>query len=54
MVAMNLLRGTGQTADYVLTGTWGTKAFKSAARGTARAVWDARRIITHICRPRRS
>lgn len=43
MVPMNLLRGTGGTADYVLTGTWGTKAFAEAQReGTARAVWDGK------------
>jgi len=43
MVAMNLLRGTGKTADYVLTGTWGTKAFQEAQReGTARAAWDGK------------
>jgi len=24
MVPMNLLRGTGRTADYVLTGSWGS------------------------------
>lgn len=43
MVQMNLLRGTGQTADYILTGTWGTKAFAEAQReGTARAAWDGK------------
>lgn len=43
MVPMNLLRGTGATADYVLTGTWGTKAFAEAQReGTARAIWDGK------------
>src|SRR5437868_4929009 len=26
MIPMNFLRGTNQTADYILTGTWGTKA----------------------------
>ena len=32
MLPMNLLRGTGQTADYILTGTWGSKAFQEAKR----------------------
>jgi phosphoserine aminotransferase len=41
MLPMNFLRGTGQTADYVLTGTWGTKAFEEAKReGNARSVWE--------------
>jgi phosphoserine aminotransferase len=44
MVPINFLRGTGRTADYVLTGTWGTKAFHEAQRqGTARAAWDGKR-----------
>jgi phosphoserine aminotransferase len=43
MLAMNLLGGTGRTADYILTGTWGTKAFQEAQReGTARAAWDGK------------
>jgi phosphoserine aminotransferase len=43
MVPMNLLRGSGQTADYVLTGTWGTKAFQSAQlEGSVRAAWDGK------------
>ena len=43
MVPMNLLRGTGQTADYLLTGTWGAKAIAEAQReGTARAAWDGK------------
>lgn len=43
MIPMNFLRGTGKTADYILTGTWGTKAFQEAQReGSARAVWDGK------------
>jgi phosphoserine aminotransferase len=43
MVPMNLLRGTAKTADYILTGTWGGKAFQEAHReGTARAAWDGK------------
>jgi hypothetical protein len=30
MSAMNLLRGTGRRADYVLTGSWGAKAVRVA------------------------
>ncbi len=32
MIPMNLLRGTGQTADYVVTGAWGAKAVEEAGR----------------------
>ena len=40
MVAMNLLRGTGRPAEYVVTGAWGTKALAEAGKeGDARAVW---------------
>jgi phosphoserine aminotransferase len=43
MVPMNLLRGTGQTAEYILTGTWGTKAFHEAEReGNVRVAWDGK------------
>jgi phosphoserine aminotransferase len=40
MVAMNLLRGTGATADYVITGSWGSKAIAEARKeGTTRTAW---------------
>jgi len=40
MVAMNLLRGTGATADYVITGSWGSKAIAEARKeGTTRIAW---------------
>jgi phosphoserine aminotransferase len=40
MVAMNLLRGTGRTAEYVESGTWGTKALHEATKeGAVRSVW---------------
>jgi len=40
MVAMNLLRGTGRPAAYVITGAWGAKALAEArTEGVARAVW---------------
>ena len=41
MVPMNLLRGSGKSADYVLTGTWGKTALKEAQReGEVRVAWD--------------
>ncbi|MCC7085297.1 MAG: 3-phosphoserine/phosphohydroxythreonine transaminase [Pirellulales bacterium] len=43
MIAMNLLRGSGKAADYLLTGTWGTKAIDEAKReGETRVVWDGK------------
>jgi len=43
MVPMNLLRGTGKTADYVLTGSWGKYALQEARReGPTRVVWDGK------------
>ena len=41
MVPMNLLRGSGKAADYVLTGSWGKKAFKEGkTQGGVRVAWD--------------
>lgn len=41
MTAMNLLAGSGKTADYVVAGSWGTKAQKEAStQGKTRVVWD--------------
>ncbi len=41
MAPMNILRGTGKTADYVLTGTWGKKAMGQAkTQGPVRVAWD--------------
>ncbi len=43
MVPMNLLRGTGQAADYILTGVWGGKARDEAVKeGDVRVVWDGK------------
>lgn len=43
MVPMNLLRGTGTAADYVLTGSWGKKAREEAVReGEVRVAWDGK------------
>jgi phosphoserine aminotransferase len=40
MVAMNLLRGTEATAEYVITGSWGSKAIAEARKeGTTRIAW---------------
>jgi phosphoserine aminotransferase len=41
MVAMNLLRGTDRPAEYVLTGSWGTKAVREAEKeGVVRVAWN--------------
>jgi len=41
MVPMNLLRGTGRTADYLITGTWGATAIKEARKeGAVHVAWD--------------
>jgi phosphoserine aminotransferase len=44
MVPLNLLRG-GEAADFLVTGTWASKAIKEAARiGDTRAAWDGKSI----------
>jgi len=41
MVPMNLLRGFGKPAEYLLTGSWGNHALKQAKlEGDTRIVWD--------------
>lgn len=41
MVPLNLLRGREQSADYVLTGSWGKKAMKEAqTQGDVRVAFD--------------
>ncbi len=41
MVPMNIMAGTGKTADYVLTGSWGKKAIKEAQlQGETRVAYD--------------
>jgi phosphoserine aminotransferase len=41
MVPMNLLRGADRPADYVVTGSWGAKAFPEALlHGEARIAWS--------------
>ena len=41
MIPMNLLRGTGQAADFLLTGSWGKHALKEAEKeGPVQIAWD--------------
>jgi phosphoserine aminotransferase len=41
MTAMNLLRGTGKAADYIVTGTWAKKAMQEAGtQGETRVAWN--------------
>jgi len=43
MVAMNYLRGSGKSADYLVSGSWGKKAMEEAAtQGPVRAAWDGK------------
>jgi phosphoserine aminotransferase len=43
MVAMNLLRGTGKSADYIITGTWSKKASEEAkTQGAVQAAFDGK------------
>lgn len=41
MVPINLAKGTGRPASYILTGAWGVKAIEEAAReGEVHIAWD--------------
>jgi phosphoserine aminotransferase len=43
MAPMNLLRGAGKTADYIITGSWGQKALKEAKReGACNLAFDGK------------
>jgi phosphoserine aminotransferase len=43
MVAMNLLKGRSQPAQYILTGTWGKSAFEEARReGPVEVIYDGK------------
>jgi len=43
MVPMNILRGTGKRADYILTGSWGKHAMSEArTQGDVRVAWDGK------------
>lgn len=42
-IAMNFLRGSGKSADYILTGAWGAKAIKEAKKeGPVRTAWSGK------------
>ena len=44
MLPMNFLRGTGATAEYIVTGAWGEKALEEAKKqGAAHAAWSGKR-----------
>ena len=53
MVPMNLLRGTGRVADFLLTGSWTAKAFTEARReGDVRIAWDGKATgFDHVPQP---
>ena len=43
MVPMNLLRGTGKSADYIVDGTWSKKAHDEAkTQGAVHVAWDGK------------
>lgn len=43
MLALNFLKESGKTAEYILTGAWGKKALDEARReGETRVVWDGK------------
>ena len=43
MVPMNILRGTGKPADFILTGSWGKKSRDEALReGEVHIAWDGK------------
>jgi len=43
MVPMNLLRGTAKAADYIVSGSWGSKALAEArGEGEVRVAWDGK------------
>ncbi len=43
MVAMNLLHGTGKSADYIVNGTWSKKAHDEAkTQGGVHVAWDGK------------
>lgn len=45
MVPMNLLRGSGKTAAYILTGAWGNKAAAEARHeGEVHIAWDGKEM----------
>jgi phosphoserine aminotransferase len=43
MLPINLLRGTGKPANYIVHGTWSQKALSEAkTQGDAKAIWDGK------------
>jgi phosphoserine aminotransferase len=43
MIPMNIVRGTGLPADYILTGSWGKNALKEGKReGDVHVAWDGK------------
>ena len=45
MIPMNLLKGSGKAADYVVTGSWSKKAISEAkTQGTVNTVWDGKSV----------
>ncbi len=43
MIPMNLLKGTGRSADYIVTGSWSKKALSEAkTQGDCNVVWDGK------------
>lgn len=43
MIPMNLLKGSGKTAEYLVTGSWGKYALEEAKKeGECRVVWDGK------------
>lgn len=43
MVPMNILRGTGKSADFILTGSWGKKSRDEAVKeGEVHIAWDGK------------
>jgi phosphoserine aminotransferase len=43
MIPMNLLHGTGKSADYIVSGTWSKKAADEAkTQGTVQVAWDGK------------
>ena len=43
MIPMNLLRGTGRPADYILSGSWSKKALEEAQKeGETHVAWDGK------------
>lgn len=52
MVATNLLRGTGKTAQYLLTGSWSKYAIQEAVKeGNAKAIYDSK-ATNYNCLPK--